>query len=373
MILSSDRAPMAHMIKRNERILLLEFRGFGDAIIKTSLLISLAKSFPNMKIDLFARSSFKDIFANNPYVNEAYFGELPMLRGDRFNFVHSMDFLHSLVKLRKNKYDICLNSIGDFRENTIGFLINPQNNISVLWEKGHPFNHLIRAGGTYLTRNHIFIPKNIVNVYEINYFIVKALGGKCFLPSKLYVKNYNENRLRKAPQIIGIHPLARQACRLWDFEKWCLLCEKLREWGFVVWVFCASVEKNFIQEKFGRVLKGEDITIQAGSLSDFFEKLLQIDLLIGLDSLSIHAAYACNVPSIMLAGPNDYLGWNVPPNSQLVHKNGSCKHYPCFNRPKCEGEYYRYNCMESIQVEDVINVINNSYKIIDNNMLCSCY
>jgi len=362
MMLSLDKEPISHMIKGNEKILILEFRGFGDAIIKTSLVISLAKSFPEMKIDLFARPSFKDIFANNPYVNKAYFGELPMLRGDRFSFEHSMDFLHSLIRLRKNKYDICLNSIGDFRENTIGFLINPQKNISVMWDKGHPFKYLIREGGTFLIHNHILIPEHIVNIYEINHFIVKALGGKYFLPPKLYVKNINENRVRKSLQIIGIHPLARQACRLWDFEKWCLLCEKLRERDFVVWIFCASVEKNFIQEKFGRILKEGDITIQAGSLNDFFEKLLQIDLLIGLDSLSSHAAYACNVPSIILVGPSDDRVWKVPANSQLVHKRDSCNHYPCFTRAKCGGKDYEYICMKSIQVQDVMENVEEMFK-----------
>ncbi len=121
------------MIKGNEKVLLLEFRGLGDTIVKTSLLASLARSFPGLKLDLLTRPSFRYIFEKNPHINKVYFGELPILKRDAFNSKYARDFLNSLIRLCKNKYDISLNTVGDFRENIIGHLVCPQKNISVLW------------------------------------------------------------------------------------------------------------------------------------------------------------------------------------------------------------------------------------------------
>lgn len=131
-------------------------------------------------------------------------------------------------------------------------------------------------------------------------------------------------------------------CKSWEFEKWCLLCEKLHNLGFTVWIFCAPDEREFIQRKFNRILTREGIAIKADPFGVFFDTLSKVDLLIGLDSFSVHAAHACKVPGIMLSGSNDYRIWQ-PPNYRVVHKMGSCNHYPCYNKPKCEAKDYEYN------------------------------
>lgn len=240
--------------------------------------------------------------------------------------------------------------MGDMRENFIGSLIKPEKNISVIWDKGHPFRNLVRQGGTYLLTMSIPVEKNLLNIYDINSHIARSLGCTVQEKSKIYIKEND-----RINNVIGIHPLAGQKHKLWQWNKWKILIKLLVKEHFNVWIFSSHKEKNRIEEIFSDVIN-KNTLIQCGNLEEFFTKLSSVKLLIGLDSFSHHAACALNVPAIMLNGGNDYRIWKSP-GAKVISKGTKSMCYPCYNRPTCEGKHSEYKCMKSIEVEEVLEMV----------------
>ena len=341
------------MLKSDQKILLLELRNFGDAVILTNLIESLSHSFKGIKIDLFTRPWFKEIFENNPNINKIIYAQFPFMRDKDLNPKTTMHLVMQILRLRMKRYDVCINNQGDFRENLIGCLINPKRNISVRWGIGHEFRNQIRKNDWFNNKNEsIGIPNDVINIYDINHYIMKKLGGTELLPPRVYLKN---NPVKNG-NLIAIHPMAGQACRLWSFEKWSGLIEKLIDKGYKIDIFCAPDEKELIIEKLYKIQRKDKVNMYAGRLDSFFEKLSQASLFIGLDSFSIHLAYALGIPGIMLNGANDYRIF-LPKNAYVVLNKESCDKYPCYNKPSCQGSLAEYHCIRGIQVNDVLEKV----------------
>ena len=332
------------------KFLLIQARNLGDAVISTALINSIGESFPNIRIDVFTRPSFKDIYKNNPYINSIYYANFPVGTNKNFNIRELLKLSKQIYKLRKNNYEKVINNVGDFREILIGRLISPKINLSIRWEKGHPYNFLIKGGLYNLADKIITIPKNIINIYKAQIKFLKELGCDKILPPKIFLK-------KNLPKVnaIGIHPLASQKCKLWQWDKWRELIKELSLY-YEVWIFCPPKEKRIIYRIFEKELKIKNVKVKSGSLDNFFLDLSQVKLLVGLDSFSVHAAYAIGTKSIMLNGANDYRIW-TPPNAKVVFKGNICPYYPCYNKPKCIGKDFEYICMKAIEVEDVLNAI----------------
>ena len=264
--------------------------------------------------------------------------------------------LTQIYKLRKQNYNVCLNREGDFRENLIGRLVNPEKNISVLWNGKHVYNNMIRKGFFSLVDDAINIPEEIVNVYSANDYVAKKLGCTHVVPSKIFLNK--ELTFLSDKSIIAVHPGASKKSKLWNFDKWKKLIRKLILQGFNVWIFTAPNQKVQMQTIFREVIDAKNVLLHAGNLYEFLVKLSFANLLIGLDSFSVHAGYALNVPVIMLNGANDYRIFR-PPRANVIANENVCAYYPCYNKPKCLGSKSEYICMNSIEVEDVMAEINN--------------
>jgi heptosyltransferase-3 len=91
-------------------------------------------------------------------------------------------------------------------------------------------------------------------------------------------------------------------------------------------------------------------------LQEFFCQVADLDVLIGLDSLSVHVAHRLGRPSVMLIGTNDPAVW-VPPSCIPVTSIARCGNQPCFNRPICQGTQFEFDCMKRISSNSVLDAI----------------
>lgn len=343
----------------SHKYLFLQCRNLGDAIISTGLINSVGNSFTKVSIDIFTRYPFMAIFDNNPYINRLFYANFPMGAPKGLNAKNLFVLVKQIYKLRKQNYNVCLNREGDFRENLIGRLVKPEKNISVLWNGKHVYNNMIRKGLFSLVDDAINIPEEIVNVYNANDYVAKKLGCNHLFPSKIFLNKKLTKKISLSDKnIIAVHPGASKKCKLWNFDNWKKLIRKLILQGFSVWIFSSPNQKVQMQTIFREVIDNKRVLLHAGNLDEFFVKLSFAKLLIGLDSFSVHAGYALNVPVIMLNGANDYRIFR-PPGTNVIANENVCAYYPCYNKPNCLGSKSEYICINSIGVEDVMAAINN--------------
>jgi len=355
------------MANHKPSLLFLQCRNLGDAIISTSVINSLGKSEIYSVIDVFTRPTFKRIFENNPFVGNVYYSHFPMGTKKDFFFRDGLRLWKEVKLIRNMGYDRCLNIVGDFRENILGRLCSPQENITIEWAPGHPFRSLIRTGANEFIDSSIKIPADIFNIYDCMDIISSALGNGNLEGSRIYLDDWGTTK-EKSHGLIGIHPIASVPCKMWPIKKWLALINELNDSGWGIWIFGAAEEREFLENTLSEVLKEGINSLHTNNLDDFFIRLSQVDLLIGLDSFSVHAAHACGVPSIMICGPSDYRIWH-PPTAVVVTGKEKCPHYPCHSKPKCNQIDSEFPCMTSIRIKDILSAVETILK--DENLIKS--
>lgn len=340
------------------KLLILQFRGFGDAVITTSLIEALHKSNRNVSIDVWASEQVAPIFDRHPSVNRCYAQALPVMKRQRWGLLVPIRTIGQLLKLRGNEYDIALNMVGDIRENFLTSLVGAKRTWSVIWEDGHPIRELLRPGLSGLIEHNERIPTSCRNIYEL----YGRVAAKLLAAEKVGDIEDQEGYIslqtspRRGGRHVGIHPFASQPCREWTFKKWNALINRILVLGYDVTVFGAVKERGVLEKEFKSWLTDSRVSILTAELSVCIESIGKLTAFVGLDSFGVHAARANGVPVVMINGANDPSVW-APPGAQVVGDGGGCEHYPCYNRPRCLGNKMEYACIKSISVEDVVEAL----------------
>jgi heptosyltransferase-3 len=339
----------------SKKVLLLQCRGLGDAIISTLLINSIHSSWSDSVIDVWASPEVEPFYREHPLVNRCYIQSLPILRRHKLSFLAFPKFIPRLFKLRSNHYDICINAVGDFRENILTSLVNAKEKWSVRWEQGHPLAKVIHSGQYWLMDEKVFISRSCRNIYDIYARIAKELGCINICNTLIDYEADIDGLKRSGKSIgyIGIHPFASQACRKWQFEKWSELISLIVELGYKVIIFGAPSERRTMDQVFKQWRTDSRVSFITEELNTFFTSVKHLSGYIGLDSFGIHAAFALGIPSVMINGANDPSIW-APPGTRVIGNGGGCKYYPCYNKPKCVGTKEEFICIKSVTVNEVI-------------------
>ena len=110
-------------IKQAKSILFLRYDRIGDMVITTPVFREIKLVYPHIKITVIASTANQDVLTNNPYVDNIITNHKNNLLSD----------LPSLLKLRKQKFDVCI----EFDHSVIPHaiirlkIINPKKVISV--------------------------------------------------------------------------------------------------------------------------------------------------------------------------------------------------------------------------------------------------
>jgi heptosyltransferase III len=141
---------------------------------------------------------------------------------------------------------------------------------------------------------------------------------------------------------------------MWQYSSWVEVIASLTLNERIL-VFCTSFEKNMVQNAFEDV--SDKIEIITEDIMGFLNKLNEVNLFIGLDSFSIHAAYFAQVPHlILLNGANESKIW-APPHAHVISGSSRCSFHPCYNHPRCLGKDFEYICMNAILPSEVIKKV----------------
>jgi ADP-heptose:LPS heptosyltransferase len=85
-------------LKKSKKVLILKYDRIGDMIVTTPIFRELKQAYPNINISVLASHANKDVIKNNPYVDNIY-----------KNYKNSIfTDLPTLLKLRKEKFDVCI-------------------------------------------------------------------------------------------------------------------------------------------------------------------------------------------------------------------------------------------------------------------------
>ena len=343
------------------RVLIVQARNLGDAVIGTALVETIAHGLPAAKIDVLTRPEIAQIFAHNPYVDQVFTGRFPM------GSLHDVGLKEALVlpalmnMLRHEEYTDVVNLTGDFREEFVGRLITRKDNWTPAWSADHPCSKTIRRSIIRLANRPIPIPSDTPNIHDAAAIIGTAVTGTAARKPALYTPAKEKMAWNPLGRAVGIHPLASQPWRRWELDKWNVVARALIERDIDVHVFGSPSEAKELTEHFGQ-LDASRISIMTGSLSDYFAAVSRMRVLLCPDSFASHVAYALGVPAILLNGANDAAAW-APPGTTVLAAGPELRCYPCYNRPTCFGSADEYACVRRIQTKSVLQTV---WEVLEN-------
>lgn len=321
------------------KILIIMQRNLGDAIILNHLIQNA--DIEQNEIAIFTKDNYKSVFENNSNINMIYSANLPVASIKDKKYI---SHIKTILRIKRQKYDIILDYVGDFRERLIAWFCAGEKIVTV--RRGNGFNNLVKDWLSFLGDTIITVNDDYKSIYEQIPYILNKIGIHC--------SKENQN-MKSTFHTIGIHPFASQKCKMWDFKKWMQLIKYLVRNNKRVIIFASESEKNILLDKIGELNNYDNVDIFTENLNSFLKKIKDLDLLIGLDSMSVHAAYTYGIPNIMICGSNDVSLWKNPLCSVVtISDNHVCKHWPCYNRPVCNNQFY---CINSIESKDVIEAI----------------
>lgn len=331
---------------------LIAARNLGDIVVQSDFLRKLvARNFARRYL-VWTRPQMGFLFSDIPNCG-VICSQFPVGTTKQFGVAGALLFLKAALTIRKQAPSITLDLVGDFRERWFARIAGSRRHVHIGWAPDHPHARLIR-NPFGIGRPLVSVPATTPSVYlayqNMLNLIAPASTQAPTSRNPLPPGIFNRGSLR-----VGLHPFASQASKLWPAANWRLLTRTLLSRGATITAFAAPSERDAVKSIFHEF--EVDVSIFTGTLPEFAGALTDLDVLVGLDSFSVHMAHRQGVSSITInAGtPTDL--WEVP-SGRTLGGAGGCTHYPCYNVPKCRGTGYEYACVKSVSVVQVLEALD---------------
>ncbi|GAA0751513.1 glycosyltransferase family 9 protein [Ideonella azotifigens] len=321
-------------------------RNFGDITFMSTYFRELAARGYADEYIVWTRAPMGFLFDGIPNCTVLY-SKFPVGSFGNFRWRDCLAFLRSAWNVRRMRPTVSLDMVGDFRERFFARLIGSHRHLHIGWTREHPHRGIIRTPFG-VGRPAVLVGPETPSVYAaytrfVDYLLREA--GLADRPGPL-----PPLRTHEAVPTVGLHPSASQACKLWPQSHWTQLTQALLGAGVDVVAFGAPGERDALEAQFASF--GDRVRISTGSIPEFARELARLDVLVGLDSFSVHMAENVGTPSVMIVGPNDPALF-APPRAAVLSDSGGCAAWPCYNRPSCVGTAGEYVCIRSISVARV--------------------
>ena len=333
-------------------------RHLGDAVILSGFVRALKRYNPDIEIDLLGRPEMEAVTASFCDFRKYIPINLPSFGHHKKQLKEMILAFRTMLQVRRCKYDYCINLVGDTRENLVGTISGAEHNIAPIWEHGHPFNKHIRSTWAHSLIDYgVVIPSELNNIYDsIGYFAVK-LGLQ---PIK-WTLDSKPSQLTMSQSLVAIHPGASQPSKRWLPDKWKDVIRRLQADGRKVMLLGSPSDRSNLLDTFNEEIITFSLNVVTESLPLVLESMSKADILVGMDSFSVHAAQAIGVPVVVLHGPYNPAVM-TPPCGASLSSGHLCTAFPCFNKPSCLGTEFEYICVQGIDAGDVINAVNERLK-----------
>ena len=339
---------------REALVCLIVAHNLGDAVIQSNFLKRLAAHNYARRYLVWTRPQVAFLFEHIADC-EVVSSQFPIGTSKQFGGLAFLRFLKAAWKIRQRRPSLTIDLIGDVRDRFFAKLAGSPRHVHMGWAGDHPFTRLIRnpwGNG----RPAVTVPPGIPNVYDAHALLLNELAPSAGVRER-YAETPRSTPERGRVLRVGLHPFASQACKIWPFDNWRALVDRLLKDNTEITAFGAPSERSELEKVFDpfdtRIkLVTEDIPTFARSISS-------LDIMVGLDSFSVHMAYRQHVAAVMINAGNPANLW-APPGTQVLAGSGGCPIYPCFNIPQCENTNRRYACVNSVSVSDVYDAIEKA-------------
>lgn len=324
------------------KILFITLSNIGDCILTLPVLDTLRANFPHAEITVVAGPRPKEIFLDNPAINE-------LIIFDKYSGLTDKKNLFN--KLKKQHFDMVV----DLRNSFLGAILPAKYKISPFLPVPKNLRHM--------KERHLYKTERLISqavglkppaCLSGRQAVSKVQGNSLRIKreDEEYVNNIlQESGVTGRDKIIVVAPGARSHIKRWPQEKFAQLVPALiKEFGVKV-ILTGDKEDSAIAKYIAERARDNVLDLSGKTnLAQLAILLKKCRLIISNDSAILHLASYLNIPIVAIFGPTSEIKYG--PWSQvcrIVKRDIFCR--PC---EKAQCAFGTLKCMQIIRVEDVL-------------------
>lgn len=302
--------------------LLIQLRQIGDVVLTTPIPRILKEAWPGCRVAFLTERPSDQLLRGNPHIDEI------LLNDRRAPWWHT---LRLGGRLRKRRFDVVLDFMGNPRSAILSFLAGAATRVSYRASgRGVLYTHRVSGGGDYAV--------------EIKKNLLEPLGIRSgwdrpeifLLPEEQEWARSERRRLIRgdAGRLVTVDPSHRRVTRRWPAESYGRLCAWMAEQGWTAVVLWGPGEEG-VARAVVEASGGGAVLAPATTLRQMAALIGAADLHVGNCSAPRHIAVAVGTPSFTILGSTS-AGWTHPaPEHTQLALGLDCQ--PC-NRNRCGRE-----------------------------------
>jgi ADP-heptose:LPS heptosyltransferase len=343
----------------NKTALFLKTKNIGDSIILTSAIEALPRQYAG--VDIICLPESKEIFEMHPRVRNIFVIPRDLKGTQKFK-----SYLNTLRMISNINYDLIIQFSSNWRGAILSRWKNPRLSIVKVQDhnkRGKSFYNSFKAVvpfGGYLRHS---AESDVDFLRRVNlYSASTAPSYHLEVPKSLNQKMITRSRgkVSKIKKHIVIHPSSRWKFKEIKPEIWAEVIDYYKRKKFNVTINGSKSDYVFNSKIAELALKKPNLT-SFNSLKDSAALIQSADLIISIDSMTIHLASALKVPIVGIFGPTSEINWGpwkVP--HQIVA--ASTKDNPSFTCRPCGedgcGGSKISSCLLAITSKEIITKTN---------------
>jgi len=301
-----------------EKILALQFKYFGDAVLMTPALRALRTHFPQGKLHVLAPAEMACLFQHLPWIDRVW--PMPRRRGSA-----SLRETWPLIRtLRQEHFDRSVDFASNDRGAILSLLIGAKRRLG--WEQAGGF-----FGRKWCYTDRVLAEQDLL--YE-SIRLAKILSGwQIPLPSSFECETRSDPALVQAakkilPEKAAIicHTASSQPNREWPLASWAEFYQLARAAGYtVVFTTPRGKRESALMTELSKLAPDARILPEISDLPLFLAVLSQGAVFVSGDTGPLHFAAGLGVATISLFGPSSPVRWAPvgPRHQNLV--GGACQ------------------------------------------------
>jgi len=299
--LVSSKKPVNFDIKNAKNVLFLRYDRIGDMVITTPVFRELKLAHPHIKITVLASKVNEEVLTNNPYIDQIIINHKNRFFSD----------LPSLVKLRQQKFDVCIEFDHSVVPHAILRLrvISPKIVISIKKDGRYGVN------GNELSLYDIYSEKpkkghfrdiwlGVLKPFNV---IPKSNDYNLFINDELIKQAQNYTKQHYPNFLVGINLEGAVKGKKIKFPELFKICEELNKQDKNIQIIILCSPNNFHETSLNvqkMALNYVEMSYKTNRILSVAALISQLDLIITPDTSIVHIASAFNKPVVSIHEDN---------------------------------------------------------------------
>jgi len=300
---------------RPEKILALQFKYFGDAVLMTPALRALREKFPQSEIHLLVPEEFSPIFQHLPWLNRVW--PLPRRRGSA-----SLGQIWPVIRaLRREHFDRSMDFAGNDRGAILSFLIGARRRLG--WAQSGGF-----LGRQFCYNERVELEDKMEHESAR---MANLLSAWNIAPSSLEAEIRADPALAAAAekflpgQTILCHVASSQPKKEWPLAHWVEFYRLANAAGLrVVFTTALGEREQSLMTGLKKLAPDAPVLPPISELPLFLAVVNRAEVFISGDTGPLHFAAGLGVPVIALFGPTPPARWAPAGKRRQILTGAAC-------------------------------------------------